>query len=255
MSHSHYPLTHTIQHRTFYTMPNRQSHGTGSAASGRGYAYPITSGNAPSEHGRSPNREQPVKPKREYSNERSAQGLLKWLNDSSNDDPHTRIRNLLRDLHYMAGSWELVDDGEGGGYQLRESRIPKFRKAAQRARRLFCSYKFYPMVWPFGPGFIQQWAPISGPDGKFGKRWPPIADEYTDNQAIFELTWLMPNNNILRVRECRNCGRWLYARFGHQRFCSAGCRDKANKSTLKWREYRREKAREYYWLHKSKNVK
>jgi len=98
-----------------------------------------------------------------------------------------------------------------------------------------------------------RWTPISGPEGRFKRRWPPVAGEYDDVQAVYELTW---NNGdgLTKVREC-SCGRWFFVKFSHQKFCSARCRDKANKSSPQWKEYRRKKAREYYWLHKNRNVK
>jgi hypothetical protein len=136
---------------------------------------------------------------------------------------------------------------------VRDSRWPKFQKIYRRVNRRFRSYTFFPMVWPFGPSFAKQWAPISGPDGKFKGSWPPVGPGCTDNQVIQELTWLMPRD-INRIRECE-CGRWLFARFSHQRFCSARCRERAFKSSPEWKEYRRTKAREYYWLHKTKNTK
>jgi hypothetical protein len=234
-------------------MPKLNSRGTDSIT-GRGYEYLVSGATSPQKKGGSPKGAGPAKPKREYSNEKTGKRIVEWLSDPSTDRPRNRIRNLLHDLHDMARSWELVDDGDGGAFQLRENRVQTFLKIARRVSHLFRSYKFYPLVWPFGPGLIQQWAPITGPDGTFKKRWPPIAGEYTDNQAIYELTWLMANHDILRIRQC-DCGRWLYARFRHQRFCSAKCRDKANKLTPKWREYRRKKAREYYWLHKNMNIR
>jgi hypothetical protein len=78
--------------------------------------------------------------------------------------------------------------------------------------------------------------------------------QYDDVQAVYELTWITRNRGIERITEC-TCGKWFFRRFAHQRFCRAKCRDKAHKSSPKWQEYRRQKARDYYWLHKTKNVR
>ena len=192
-----------------------------------------------------------TEPKREFSNERTANRMVDWLNAPSDDPARNRIRGLLRDLHFLAESWEEVED-DGPAARIREDRLEQFNRVHRRVSLLFRRYKFYPMVWPWGPGFVQQWAPVSGPDGKFTGKWPPT-DGYSDNQAIFELTWLMPRD-VTKIRQC-SCGRWLFARFSHQRFCSAKCREREFKSSPEWKEYRRQKAREYYRLHKSGKVK
>jgi hypothetical protein len=120
--------------------------------------------------------------------------------------------------------------------------------------RLLSRYKFSPLIFPFAYKMIPQWTPISGPDGRFKRHWPPVGGEYDDVQAVFELVWMTDGEALTKVKECR-CGKWFFLKFVHQKFCSAVCRDKANKSLPQSKEYRRKKAREYYWLHKTKNVK
>jgi hypothetical protein len=51
------------------------------------------------------------------------------------------------------------------------------------------------------------------------------------------------------------CRKWFLRRVVGQRFHNARCREYAFKSTTEWRAYRAKKAREYYRLHKDKNVK
>jgi hypothetical protein len=55
--------------------------------------------------------------------------------------------------------------------------------------------------------------------------------------------------------KCRHCQRWLFARFRHQEFCCKECRRKHHALSDHWKAYKRKKAREYYWLHKSGKVK
>jgi hypothetical protein len=190
---------------------------------------------------------------RARASERTAARVIAWVNEPSEDGPRNRIRALLRDIRFLLDAWELVEDDEGGGWCIQRVKEKRASQAWRRISRLFRRYSFFPFLMPFGPSLIQQWAPIRGPFGKFKGKWPPIAGRYTDNQAIFELTWLMPSD-IGRIRECV-CGKWLYSKFSHQKFCSAKCREKAFRSSPEWMEYRRNKAREYYWLHKNKNVK
>lgn len=200
-----------------------------------------------------PNAERRGTESKAYSNERTGKRIVEWLNGETSDTARNRIRHLIRDLHFLENSWEEIEDSDGGAMRVRSDRRDRFLKVSRRISRVLREYKFYPMVWPLGSRLIQQWAPVSGPDGPFRKRWPPLAGEYTDNQAVFELTWLMPRD-VTRIREC-SCGKWLFARFSHQRFCSAKCRERSFKSSPEWKAYRREKAREYYRLHKSGKVK
>lgn len=187
------------------------------------------------------------------ANERTAGRVIAWVNHPSQDRARVRFRALLRDIRFLLDAWELVEDEDGGAWCVQELKQKKATQAWRRISRLFRRYTFFPCLMPFGPSLFQQWAPISGPFGKFRGTWPPIGGQYSDNQAIFELTWLMPHD-IARIRECV-CGKWLYSKFSHQRFCSSKCREKAFKSSPEWQEYRRNKARDYYWLHKTKNVK
>jgi hypothetical protein len=152
----------------------------------------------------------------------------------------------------LKSNWVAYEDDEGG-YLKYEGPLEEYRRANKQLITLLTRYRFFPALFSFGGAILSQWAPVSGPDGKFRRRWPPVDGKYDDFQAIYELTF-PDNHGIERIEEC-DCGKWFFRRFKHQRFCSARCRDKANKSSPKWREYRRNKAREYYWLHKKENVK
>jgi hypothetical protein len=55
--------------------------------------------------------------------------------------------------------------------------------------------------------------------------------------------------------EYARCGKWFLRRVVGQRFHTSRCREYAFKSTTEWRAYRAKKAREYYRLHRDKNIK
>lgn len=48
-----------------------------------------------------------------------------------------------------------------------------------------------------------------------------------------------------RIRQCRCCGRWLFAKFERQWFCSDGCREKAYRASPEGKKKRREFMRRY----------
>lgn len=112
-------------------------------------------------------------------------------------------------------------------------------------------YKYYPMFFPLGTFVSVQWFPAIGRHGEYSHGWPL---EYDDVNAVYDLAQLAAIDLLNRLRKCK-CGAWMLVRFSHQRFCSVVCREKEFRSSPRWREYRRQKAREYYRLHKSGKVK
>ncbi len=82
------------------------------------------------------------------------------------------------------------------------------------------------------------------------------AEDDPDEWGVIETALdLGRTGQLSRVRRCSDCGNWYFARFAHQRFCTARCRERAFRSSDEWKKHRREKAQEYYWLHKNKNIK
>jgi hypothetical protein len=190
---------------------------------------------------------------REFSGESGCRHLLKWLNGNENDLARRRIRQLLRNFQIVSMNWIEVRDVDGEVALKYAGSRDAYQRALGEIFGLLRRYKFSPVIWNFGPRLINQWIPRSGPAGKFERRWPPADGQYDDVQAIYELTWLTGDKGIKQIKEC-DCGKWFFRRFAHQKFCCAKCRDKANKSSPEWQEYRRHKAREYYWLHRTRNV-
>lgn len=183
---------------------------------------------------------------------RDCKRVIDWLNASEDSAGRRRIRQLLRNVRIIKSNWTLVEDGDGGALKYRGP-IDQYRRAELEILGLLGRYRFCTYLFSFGGRIITRWAPVSGPDGRFKRSWPPIDGKFDDVQAVYELT-SGNARTIERVAEC-SCGKWFFVKFEHHKFCSSKCRDKANKSTPESREYRRNKAREYYWLHKNKNVK
>lgn len=192
--------------------------------------------------------------RREFSAEKDCRRVIEWLNEGQDDPGRTRIRQLLTNIQVLSSNWvEVLDEDDGEPALAYRGPRAEYVRARKGVFHLLRRYKFSPLIFPFASRMITQWTPISGPGGRFRRRWPPVAGEYDDVQAVFELTW-NKGEGLTKIRECR-CGKWFFVKFSHQKFCSSRCRDKANKSSPLWKEYRRKKAREYYWLHKTKNTK
>jgi len=178
---------------------------------------------------------------------------LAWLNDPAKDAAIERIRALFRDLRVVSSKWHTHFDPHIGG-DISEFRGDKrsYDSASKRILATLRRYKFSPGAIVSNEIFLQ-WVPYSGPDGRYRWPWRSFAGGYDDARAVLDLVW-NHGRDAHRIMEC-NCGKWFYAKFEHQKYCSSKCREKAFRSTPEWKEYRRGKAREHYWLHKNKNVK
>jgi len=61
---------------------------------------------------------------------------------------------------------------------------------------------------------------------------------------------------ISSIRQCKQCGRWFYARTSKQRFCPKGdCRDQFHRTSPEDKERRRKWARDNYHTHRTGKVK
>ena len=76
-----------------------------------------------------------------------------------------------------------------------------------------------------------------------------------EQRAVAAFIQLGESGLLERVRRCSHCQKWIFARFPHQSCCSAYCRERLFRSSEQWKAKRRKKAKEYYWLHRNKNVK
>jgi hypothetical protein len=64
-------------------------------------------------------------------------------------------------------------------------------------------------------------------------------EEQHENWCVWWITELVRQRNILRVRPCVECGRWLWAVRDHQRHCSDTCRKKHASHNPTFKEKRR----------------
>jgi hypothetical protein len=100
--------------------------------------------------------------------------------------------------------------------------------------------------------------PVFAPE-MVGNRWSifQVAGGHRppgESRAAYSIIQLARQNLLDRISQCA-CGKWYFARFIHQRSCSASCRRKLHEKTDAYREKRRSYMREYYRLKKSGKVK
>jgi hypothetical protein len=190
---------------------------------------------------------------RSFDAEGHCRGVVEWLNEVSDDPAHRRIRSLLRNVRILGSNWVEVDDGDGGAIAYAGS-DKEYRTAWKQVWGILRRYKFCLMIQPFADWMNPVCVPYSTPQGRWKKGWPPPG--FDDAVIIVHLLYMGEGRGLAKINECEcGCGKWFFKRFSHQKFFSAKCRDKIHKSFPRWQEYRRKKAREYYWLHKKKNTK
>jgi hypothetical protein len=71
----------------------------------------------------------------------------------------------------------------------------------------------------------------------------------TAGEALQVMLKLTQIGYLNRLRHCAHCGKWLYARFRHQSFCSVKCQQKQYAQSEEWKTHRRAYMRRYYQKH------
>src|SRR5262249_37148000 len=146
----------------------------------------------------------------------------------------------------LHSNWKVIRqvDGESESVKATYTGSHSGRIAAiDRIRQQLRRYTYYPVFYPVASTVSVHW--YSARTGKqIQDHW---SAHYDDASAVFDLAQLADLGLLDRLATCR-CGRWFFARFAHQRFCSAKCREQDFRTSDQWKEYRRRKAREYYRL-------
>jgi hypothetical protein len=187
---------------------------------------------------------------RTYAGERDAKPLVEWLNRQPKTSEHRRIEKLLANLakvrqKYGEGEQELRLDGNPRlrGLTWQIAALPKslygkdFNVALREAQAELARHK----VWPTLEGVSNPRTRASGSILSFG--WRHSRDKAAD--AVLHIVMLGKDGNLWRVRQCRHCEKWFYARFSHQGFHSNRCQMAEYKASPSWRERRQKYMRDY----------
>jgi hypothetical protein len=170
-------------------------------------------------------------------------GVVPWLNAEIPRASRIRVETLIRLLQKVETSSNMNE----------KSRL--IREANRILRR--CKvFRFVTDLHLNGVEHLADWIPTNKPRGVFEIESPNgTKNKVSEDDALLSVSELYVMLSIDQLRKCDYCQKWLCARFSHQRFCSARCREKRFQSSPEWKEQRRRKAREYYRLHRTKNVK
>jgi hypothetical protein len=192
---------------------------------------------------------------REYHGEIRGRKILDYLNSDSPEDRkgRKRVQQLMTTLHQgfplLAEYIEKYPDeneqnvGEGPQTEEFEKVVAKTDRLEAEICKQVAMYK-RELRFSLVPRIEFNWA--------VPRPW--TLAELRESGAVNALVSLAGDNLLPRIRECE-CGRWYFARFKHQRFCTSRCRDKHHQSSPEFKEGRRKYMRDYYSKQVHKNVK
>jgi hypothetical protein len=192
------------------------------------------------------------KESRQFSGQKDAELVLECLNGSARPE-HKRlaanvkarvravidaIRMLLRAMEQNPGWFKNLDsaeDREGVSAKC----APEVRDALTAVNLLLYKYSSFSLIHP---------------DPRAKRLWS-VSEALAGNRVIVEATAVhavvrLADTGLLdRLQTCA-CGKWYFARFSHQRFCSPECRVTFWESSEERKEQKRKLARQYYVHHK-----
>jgi hypothetical protein len=149
---------------------------------------------------------------------------------------------LVQELQKLEHEWSTVAtrfQGDGTG--------PFPSKAVQIPWRKICSILHQ---YTASPSLTLRWPqPEAGkqPDATWKLEW-----SRADGQALLDLDFALDALEIFKagkissLKQCEVCGNWFLARFPHQKFCSAECKDRFHTTNEADKTRRREWARANY---------
>ncbi len=211
---------------------------------------------------------------REYQGEDVAAPLVNWLNITTDKEGRQRIINVvslfLRLCLQTAETKPDVYEEQDGHWYERDS--PDSKKRDELEEELEKALVFYRMV-PYvdvlrqGQDVVTGWTPIPG--SKLDRdmhraselNWKALSKEHFnllgaqmgESGALKKALQLFESSLIWKIWRCR-CGRFFFAKFRHQRFCSQKCRTAEFQSSEDARKKRNEYARMLYHRHKQLDV-
>lgn len=110
--------------------------------------------------------------------------------------------------------------------------------------RRLAQYRFIPLIFRSGD---RQWALTwqVSPRGRERIKVQNGVMLMNDGMALQALLDLSRAGYVSRLRRCSRCGKWFYAKVGHQAFCSTTCQQMLYAHSEEWKAKRRVYMRKY----------
>ncbi len=180
--------------------------------------------------------------------------LAGWLNSRKGKKSSARLLRLLIGLRELSGLSPVAQyanrdalerllarpgkpfpGGRGRVIRVSLQDLSPSREYVRKIRRVDAQLARYKVR----PRLTVSKAPLFAKYGRARHLWD-WHGKNPETDAVLKLLELEQQGLLDRVRECRRCGQWLFARFVHQRFCTQACQLKAYQSSEYWREHRRQ---------------
>jgi integrase len=207
--------------------------------------------------------------KRSYQGQDAARTLVCYLNgdEPSERSGRTRVLRIVETFHEVLRllqkypEWKSLRSIKPKTLGLLK-KLPgwenyrlKPQELAAAESSLLEQVSRYERTLSFGVSSNREW------DFSWGMTISKDADSAKDewgsipeSDAIDAMVDLARDRLLPRVEKCL-CGKWFFARFSHQHFCSSKCRDKHHQSSPEFKEKRRKYMRRYQRLQRSANVR
>lgn len=188
------------------------------------------------------------RPGRTYEGEEAGSNVVPWLNghgEMNSPASRKRIEALLENLRRVLAIVASVPpdfDWDNAGYGKHPREPESFEESTLELANRLQDYPTCPFFWV---DVGRQWY-IE--DGVWGNRNPG------ESIAAHSILEIAKAGLLDRIKQC-DCGTWYFARFQHQRSCSASCRRNLYEKTDAFRAKRRKYMRKYYRLKNSGKVK
>lgn len=182
--------------------------------------------------------------------------VIRWLNASKEHAGKKRIIELLQTANELA---TLTTPGQlptlhlltwkpkGTRAQLKNLR--KSDTVARRLRRQLSRYKVYPEVSPGWNGvWRQHWKALTRTSElpiTVSAQGDTETYSFCEEDVVLRILELAKQGNLHRIRKCRYCGNWFFARVLHGNYCQRKCQQANFRTTEQFRAYRCKYMRRY----------
>ena len=179
--------------------------------------------------------------------QKQAQLLVHWLNGDPRDPYRKRILKMLHRIFEvlkirLRSTGGPTEDDLPDGVRFVSSK--EFSRRIEEVQRDFDKYLPKLRFAGIDSGRIKGRARLS-----FIPIWSKTPFQAV--LAVEAIKLLGEEGRLERVRQCRKCKRWFYARVRPQKFCSTACQQSHYRSSEEWKEQRREWMRRYRLLKES----
>ena len=170
-----------------------------------------------------------------FGRQKPGQALAKWLNEA--DISQKFIEELLADAQYVFRWVAEYGSLHALNVAKKKKNLPQeFWDAHQKLNETLATFICAPQVdLDFLPDELLDWSVVA--------EEPPIA------RLSVQVRWvlaLIEQRAILKVRRCKQCMAWFFARRSDQQFCKPWCQRKYFQSSEEFKAKRRKYMREYY---------